>query len=1059
MFDKKIAKIFLVLIGLLFFTNLSYSQNVNELKKQISTMPDGKRKVDKLIKLSRLELDRSNFNSMQKSAELALKISEKVDYPIGKADALLVYSMMYKLKREFDTAIEYGIKAVKIYEAENDDIPLYNAYGEICFLYQDWGVYDNAIQYELKALKVAERMNDLKRQSEIWTLLGNSYLKLRNYESALVYFRKSAEYYNERYVLQNNKNDLQSHNTQLGKIASIEMRRANYEEAKEINFQILSNKKILGDEEGSHVPLNDIGVCFEKLDKRSEALKYFQKALAVNRRFGKPESQNTTLLTNIGTLSNQNMRYSEALKAYDQVLGIRIKQGQPGPIAQAYSYKATVFLGKGNYAEARKYFEKSSQYAKEAGDFTRMEKNYRQIADVYVKTNDYKRAFNTTKRLIALKDSTLAVERRKLKEVANARITAQEKEKEIDLLIMDRKVAEASMKRLQEENARKAKDLELLQQDQYLKESQLREQELEQKQQEQDLMLTMNALQAEKSSKEIDQLERTKKLNELRLQENETKSKQKEQELELLERERQLQDNLIREQETLKKVFIAMFIMLFIVLAMIITGYVQNRNKNVKLASKNEEILGQNLEIEKQRDELVSAKTQIEKAYSNIQVLSEFGQKITAILDLESINWTAYAYVNTLMDAAVFGIGIYRKKYEKIEYINFLENGLTLPLFSYDIEKKNSLSVLSYKSSEEIVINDYENEIHNFLREEPEFRTSEEPKSLVYIPLITGESLGVLTVQSYEKNAYTRNELNILRTLASYVSIALTNANAYQEIENQNKHITDSIRYAQTIQRAILPSNAKIQTGLLENFVFFKPKDIVSGDFYWFSKIDERKDMIAGSNFSKTDVTERIFVAALDCTGHGVPGGFMSMIGNTLLNEIINQKKTYDPAKILDMLNEGVIDALHQENKSNDDGMDVCLCMIERSLTGNDRVVFSGAKRPLYIKEPGNEQLIEYKGDNKSVGGVHRRKSSKISFSNTVIDVVKGSSVYLTTDGLQDQNNKGGRKFGKVQLIDILQANAEKPMLEQKSALEKSLVEHMGEIPQRDDITILGVRL
>ncbi|MBD0404207.1 tetratricopeptide repeat protein [Flammeovirga sp. EKP202] len=1059
MLTKKLARLILVLFGFLFISTQSYSQDINELKSQISTLPNGRTKVDKLIQLAHLELDKSNFTSMQESIDKALKISDEVNYNLGRAKALMMYSTMHKLRRDFDVAIDYGLKAIKIFEQEDQDIPLYDAYGEMCFLYQDWGIYENAIDYEKKALRVAERMNDLERQTEIWYLLGNSYLLLRNYDEALVYFRKGAEYYKGQYALNNRKEDLQSYNNALSKIASIEMRRGNYEIAKDVNFEILSHKQTLGDEEGTHVPLNDIGYCFQKLGKSEKALKYFQDALAVNKKFGKPDVQNTTLLINIGTLSNQNLRHNDALKAYDEVLNIRIKQGQPGPIAQAYSYKATVYQGRGSFAEARKYFNKSSEYARMAGDYEQLEKNYKKIANNYVRTNDYKKAFQAISSLNVLKDSIIGAERRRLNEITEARIAAEQKEKEIDLLIMDQKVTEAQMKKLAEENARKAKDLELLQQEQSLKEFQLKQNELEKDKKAQELLITLNALEAEKKSKEIDQLVKTKKLNELRLQENEIRTRQREQELELLERDKELQESKIKEAETMRKVYIIMMVLLFVVIGVIVTGYIQNRSKNKKLANKNDEILGQKMEIEKQRDALESAKTQIEKAYDNIQVLSEFGQKITAILDLESINWTAYAYVNTLMDAAVFGIGIYREKYDKIEYINFLENGLSLPLFSYDMDKKNSLSVLCYKSSEEIVINDYDNEVENFLRETPDFKTSEVPKSLVYLPLITEKSLGVLTVQSYDRNAYSRNELNILRTLASYVAIALTNANAYQEIENQNKHITDSIRYAQTIQRAILPSNAKMQTGLLENFIFFKPKDIVSGDFYWFSKIDERKENLASVNFSKNDVAERIFVAALDCTGHGVPGGFMSMIGNTLLNEIINQKQVYDPAKILDMLNEGVIDALHQENKSNDDGMDVCLCMIERTLTGEDRIVFSGAKRPLYIMEPGSTEMLEYKGDNKSIGGVHKRKSSKISFSNTVIDVVKGSSIYLTTDGLQDQNNKHGKKFGKIKLIEMLQQNADKPMLEQKSALEKALDEHMGVIPQRDDITILGLRL
>ncbi|ANQ50083.2 tetratricopeptide repeat protein [Flammeovirga yaeyamensis] len=1056
MFLKKLITTTFVLISLLAFTNQTHAQNTNELKTKIKSLPDGKLKVDKLIELSRIELEQSNFDAMKITTDRAYNISQKIGYRLGEANALLLKSTMYKLKRDFNTAIEYGINSIKIFEVVNDDVSLYDAYSDICFLYQDWGIYENAIEYMVKALGVAERMNDKKRQQEIWSLLGNAYQRLANYDRALFYFRKGADYLKEREAYYHDPNDLQAYNTALAQIASIEMARKNYETVKNINEEILANKEKLGDEEGKFVPLNDIGVCYVRLHKPEKALQYFKKALEINRKLGKPEEKSATLLMNIGTQANQSRRYGEALKAYNDVLKIRLAGGKPKEIAVVYSYIASVHTGRGNLQEAIKYYEKSGKMAQQAGDISGVEKSLKHISDIYRSMNDYKRAYNTLSRRLSLKDSLIRIESIKLKKITENRLAAQKKEKEIDLLIMNQKVNEATMKSLEEQNARKAKDLEIMQREQYIKEQELIQKELEQKRQQQELQLTMTALEAEQIAKENSQLQRIKKVNELKIKENETDAKRKQRELELLERDKQIRDNKIKQQEENKRIYLGMFGLLFIVMVLIIIGYFQNRRKNLKLASKNEEILGQNVEIEKQRDELSAANSQIEKAYDNIQVLSDFGQKITAILDLESINWTAYAYINTLMDAAVFGIGIYRENYDKIEYINFLENGLTLPLFSTDLSAKNSLTTLCYKTSEEIVINDYEYEIDNYLRQEPEFRTSQRPNSLVYLPLITEKNLGVLTVQSYNKHAYTRNELNILRTLASYCAIALTNANAYQEIDNKNKSITDSIRYAQTIQRAILPSNAKIQTGLLENFVFFKPKDIVSGDFFWFTKIDEKLNKLS---FSKTDIEERIFIAALDCTGHGVPGGFMSMIGNTLLNEIINQKGIYDPAKILDMLNEGVIDALHQENKSNDDGMDVCLVMIEKSISGETKLIFSGAKRSLFIKEPGGTELIEVKGDNKSIGGVHRRKSSKVSFTNKEVEAKAGSSIYLTTDGLQDQNNKDGKKFGKVKLTDLLLENADKPMLEQKSALENALNEHMGDIPQRDDITVLGVRL
>jgi len=157
------------------------------------------------------------------------------------------------------------------------------------------------------------------------------------------------------------------------------------------------------------------------------------------------------------------------------------------------------------------------------------------------------------------------------------------------------------------------------------------------------------------------------------------------------------------------------------------------------------------------------------------------------------------------------------------------------------------------------------------------------------------------------------------------------------ELGRQNEAIKDSIRYGLTIQQAMLPTRQALDR-FADNFVLFKPKDIVSGDFYWYARLERREGFC-----------EKHFIAAIDCTGHGVPGAFMSMIGNRLLNEIVNERKTTDPAEVLDLLDQGVVKALKQETSENSDGMDVCLCRVDRLDDGGSKVFFSGAKRNLVV--------------------------------------------------------------------------------------------------------------
>lgn len=260
-----------------------------------------------------------------------------------------------------------------------------------------------------------------------------------------------------------------------------------------------------------------------------------------------------------------------------------------------------------------------------------------------------------------------------------------------------------------------------------------------------------------------------------------------------------------------------------------------------------------------------------------------------------------------------------------------------------------------------------------------------------------------------------------------------------QELERKNKEITDSLRYAEQIQSALLPAESTIGAFATDAFILYAPKDIVSGDFYWFGEFND---------FA--------LLAVADCTGHGVPGAFMSMIGNTLFHEIVSKKQVFQPSQVLEQMNKGIQTALKQHEKSNDDGMDVCLCYIHKRSAGQRRVIFSGAKRPLYVHTGG--QMHEYKGDKKHIGGIHTQRTDR-QFTDTELDLYEGDMLYLTTDGYADQANPEGRKFGSGRLKELLAKLSVETCFRQKVELQVELDQHRQHAPQRDDITLLGVRL
>ncbi len=268
------------------------------------------------------------------------------------------------------------------------------------------------------------------------------------------------------------------------------------------------------------------------------------------------------------------------------------------------------------------------------------------------------------------------------------------------------------------------------------------------------------------------------------------------------------------------------------------------------------------------------------------------------------------------------------------------------------------------------------------------------------------------------------------------------------EAEQLNERILTSINYAQTIQSNILPIQKNIDK-YFESFIIFRPKDIVSGDFYWHAVIP------AANNNNSI----RHIMAAVDCTGHGVPGAFMSVIGHRLLNDIVKVRGISDPSEILEKLNELVKKVLRQDKNRNNDGMDVCICSFERVKDSTTSIIsFAGAKRPLYYYRQKQKQLGYIKGARRSIGGtqIHRNQED---FKNYEILLEKGDCVYLSTDGIIDQPAPSRMRFGSIRFRKIISDIATKPLEEQKQEIVTTLEQYQDTAEQRDDITLLGIKV
>ena len=253
--------------------------------------------------------------------------------------------------------------------------------------------------------------------------------------------------------------------------------------------------------------------------------------------------------------------------------------------------------------------------------------------------------------------------------------------------------------------------------------------------------------------------------------------------------------------------------------------------------------------------------------------------------------------------------------------------------------------------------------------------------------------------------------------------------------------ITDSISYAKRIQEAMLPSLDLIKTFLPESFIYFKPKDIVSGDFYWFYEHNNR-----------------LYLAVADCTGHGVPGAFMSMIGSTLLNEIVIDKEESVPNEILEKLNIGVIKALNQNSETTgqtqDDGMDITLCCLDFN---TNKIEIACANHSAYIIDGEDINLIQ--GDLLSIGGMFTNVAYR-KFTNHVFPLKKGMQLYMFSDGFQDQfGGPKNKKFLASKFKDLLFQNRNIEMQEHTDILDITFETWKGRNRQIDDVLVLGISI
>lgn len=705
------------------------------------------------------------------------------------------------------------------------------------------------------------------------------------------------------------------------------------------------------------------------------ALEYYQQLLEIYDDLNDEKSK-ATILNSIGIIHYLQSDYTQAYSYFEKSLEIQIKKNNKSGISGCYNNIGITFEEQGEHEKALEYYQKSLNIDAELEDTYGIAKSYTNIGNIFRKMG------NNTEAISYLE---------------NAAKISEENNFKPDLSYIYFCIGSVYLNTNNFEKALNftlkgkiiAKEYDLLD---VLK----------------DIYEQLSKIYAAKKDFENAYTNFTlhKELNDSLFNEENLKriitlenTYEFEKEKHTIELEQQKKDAItaetIKRQKTIRNFLIAVVLLVIIFSLVILKNYFQKKKANIILEKQKIQIEEKNEELRQQKEEIISQANQLELTNKELEKLS--------IAASETDN------AIVIMD-----------KKGKFEWFN---EGLS-KLYGYSAlelkEKFPDIFSISEKSNIKNIVKD----------------VFEQKKTSNYESIIKTKSGQQMWVQTTLTPIIDENgEISKIIAIDSDINKL---KKIEKELQIKNNHITASIQYAKRIQNAILPPKKNIDKNF-ENFIINRPKDIVSGDFYWYAETEKHH-----------------FFAIVDCTGHGVPGGFMSMIGNSLLNQIIFNIKLHETDKILTKLNELVVFSLHQDSFDNNHGMDICLCRIDKTKTSNS-LQYTGAKRPILHFEKKLEKIRKIKPDRKSIGGV--MQNNTIKFTAKSINFEENDIIFMYTDGITDQNNFERKKFGTCKLISTLEENIDKNIEIQKKELENKLDIWMKNTNQRDDICLLALKL
>ena len=766
-------------------------------------------KINRVLQAARENLFAKNYSQSFELARQSFDLSTSLSHKHGMAGSLL---LMAKIRFQqglqaseprktplYAQSHDYFLESLKAFERLEATKKTADVCLQIGLLYKEWGhFHEKAINYFKRSLELKRGLQDMAGCAEVLHEISNSYTFLKSHKLAINYQVQLLNIYlaqrNDRAALNVRRSISESYH---------ELKK--FDRALEQEMKILDLKKKLNDSMGVVNSYNNLGFIHKHLKRHKEALHYFDKCLTLTRKYNTTRQatlMEKTVLMNKGIIYYTLLDYKNSNKNFYEALSVWVARGKPEEIANIYNKIGKNYMAMGDLESARNSFRQALSTAKDSQNNQFVAYINKELSEIYKKLGDDKNALACYQSYARANDAYLMEQNKRQEELLQQQYRINIAETDKKLAIAEKEIKEIELDKKRNENALLRRERELLKQNEELQKALLLNEQDEKTKAMQELIILEQQYELDKKDNENKLLQQRDSIRSLEVDKIALEEKQKEQQLALLKEKAYNQQLILDEQRAKEGFFNGIFAALAIIVLLALRSYLVKKKANKILAR-------QNKEIQTQRDKL-------EQAYYNLKQLSEIGKNITSNLSVGRIIETVFRNVSPLMDAPVFGVGLYNEQTQCLEFPGLREKGETIIMISYAIRDKSRLAVRCFEDKKAIFVNDFQNEFKQYIEEIPPSVTGNSSSSIIYLPLIVKEkAIGVITVQSFKKHAYSEYHLNILRNLAVHTAIALENASNYGQIKDKTIKLENTLKDLKAAQAQLVQSEKMASLGQL----------------------------------------------------------------------------------------------------------------------------------------------------------------------------------------------------------------------------------------------------